>query len=441
MHHGRDSFYALFRDVLQEIAAWARLHPSEFLFLDLDFDDDLSTRVRDTLISGIGEDQFTDLHVGPDGKYNQKLTWGDLRKGGKQFIVIWKGFSDSGKRWAPPAEKIRYNWPDNALPTDKGDPDAEGFDYEQHSAVEILHMLDKELQRWTKDILFITQVVDTPKLSFKPGHHPVDLDKAAAKQFTDFIKKHDSNSNLCIVKRDFVNASWSREAFDYVICLNKWDSTTNASPWIPELGRPLFFTDTIRLKDQDGRYLRVERKTFGTGQLSCLRLDEHSSYGDDDCNFVIRNQNFHPKEYIRYSGNKDADYSHGAPTGTCRLVTFPPNDYWPPGQTPNEEIALSVRDANVYWGIGWGASGNLESFTFFNKDNLRATTNVYDGSEILIKAMWGVAFLQATPDRYIHATGDRSKYDGTVFKIEAVWEGGPWWDPSTWVLYDPNIDP
>jgi hypothetical protein len=124
---------------------------------------------------------------------------------------------------------------------------------------------------------------------------------------------------------------------------------------------------------------------------------------------------------------------------------MPPDNYWPPGQNPNQEVALSVnKSGTVYWGASWSASGNIKSFTPFNKDNLKATTNVYAGNGIPTRAIWGASIAKVTAGGYVQATGDSLTYEGTLFKIEAVGEGVPWSDRNTWQREDPNrsnIDP
>jgi hypothetical protein len=79
-----------FDTVLDQLLSFTDNHETEVLFLDLDFDAKYSDKIKDMLKSKIGADKFVTKHVGPDGKYNSDLIWGDLKSEGKPFVIIWQ---------------------------------------------------------------------------------------------------------------------------------------------------------------------------------------------------------------------------------------------------------------------------------------------------------------------------------------------------------------
>lgn len=92
-----------------------------------------------------------------------------------------------------------------------------------------MNWLDQVLAQWKKEKLWITQLIDTPKRSYMPGHHPSDCDSRAAPVFTGWLTKFKPGDKLGIVKRDFVNEGWNEPGISHVILLNKFTQ----SPVLP----------------------------------------------------------------------------------------------------------------------------------------------------------------------------------------------------------------
>lgn len=341
--------FQTFETVLNQIKGFANAHKSEFIFLDLDFNhsDDIASDVLDTLIKILGdgkEDAFATAHVAADGKsYNKALTWAKLKEDGKQFIIIW-GEDETvngdtthyycDKLWAPQAADIRDNW---------------SADYEDKSPQEIVDWLDQALKIRKKEKLWITQLIDTPKRSYLPGHHPRDCDSRAAPIFNEWVTHR--STGLGIVKRDFVNEGWNQAGIHYVIRLNKFAQ----SPDIP-LGAEIDYLNSIRLKTLDGRYLAVDIQPPGNGKLSLLTVVDEPS---DNTRFLIRERRKNSAWTWPFSGNLDAD-SCGA-NGNIRLAHVD-------SSIGNDTVLSCVKDSGgfLYWGVSWDQADERETFLPYN---------------------------------------------------------------------------
>lgn len=379
MHHA-DYYFQLFKDVLKQLDNFAKTHPGEFLFLDIDFNDDnLAPLVHDILVQTLGEDRLATCHVENHG-YKTDLTWGQVREHNKPFLVLWKKDNgNAGPAWAPYANSIRHN-------DDK--------DFNLKLPQQILNYLNEHLSQWTKDKLFVSQLINTPLAS--PIGSPAECDLDANDLFHNWVTSHKPGSSLGIVKMDFVNAPYKRATIEYIIRMNKFSSP----PEFPPLTDPIYYTDRIRLKAQDGRYV-------------CLEVVEHPNTckltlvdtPNDNCNFLIRDYDYHPRKPFSYSGNLDGKHSlsiphvippfitlttHTADTIDChgnfRMAHF---DTRPVNNVGNDYV-LSV-DTNqgglVYWGVNWGPSDRNETFCLFDPNHLGNSGQIYHGSRVMVLAM------------------------------------------------------
>jgi hypothetical protein len=372
MKHGPITFQT-FETVLHQIKSFADSHKSEFIFLDLDFDhrNGIAADVLAMLIKVLGdgkEDAFATAHVAPDGKmYNTDLTWAKLRQDGKQYVIIWgedeevnggMKHYDSGKLWAPQASNIRDNWAD---------------DYPNKSPQEIVAWLDQALALWKREKLWITQLIDTPKRSYQPGHHPSDCDQRAAPVFNQWLTKFKAGDSLGIVKRDFVNEGWNEAGIAYVIRLNKFAQ----SPEIP-LGPIINYMSYIRLRAPDGRYLAVDTKPPGNTNLSLVTL----VYGRaDNTRFLIRERRKNSAWEWPLSGNPDAD-SCGA-NGNVRLAHVD-------SQIGDDTVLSCAKKSGgfMYWGVGWGGADDWETFLPYDPANQKSSFAIHDGSTIVLRTLW-----------------------------------------------------
>ncbi|KAI9011552.1 PLC-like phosphodiesterase [Gaertneriomyces semiglobifer] len=366
MHHA-DYYFQFFKDVLKQLDNFSKNHPGEFLFLDIDFNDDnLAPLVKDILIQTLGEDRFATCHYhipiscgvdGPVFTYPTQLTWGALREHNKPFLILWCK-KNSGVPWAPHAGSLRHD---------------EYDDFDKKTSDQILSFLDKKLGEWSKDKLFATQLINTPLAS--PIGSPAELDLHANRRFHDWVTSHKPGAKLGIVKMDFVNAPYKRDTIEYIIRLN----TFTTPPNLPPLTDPIYYTDKIRLKTMDNRYVCLDVKQ--APDLCKLTLVKEPN---DNCNFMIRDYDYHPRKPFWYSGNLDADTidCHG----NFRMVHF---DTRPVNNVGNDYV-LSV-DSNqgglVYWGVHWGPSDRHETFCLFDPNNLGNSGQVYHGSRVMVLAM------------------------------------------------------
>ncbi|KAF7160186.1 hypothetical protein CNMCM5623_005701 [Aspergillus felis] len=404
MKHGVITFQS-FEKVLRQIKSFAESHKSEFLFLDLDLahSDGIAGDVLAMLIKVLGdgkEDEFATAHVGPDGKmYNTDLTWAKLRQDGKQYVIIWgedgkvdgeMKYYDSGKLWAPQARNIRDNWID---------------DYENKSPEEIVAWLDEALGLWKKERLWITQLINTPKRSYLPGHHPSDCDQRAAPVFNKWLTKFKPGDKLGIVKRDFVNEGWNEAGISYVIRLNKFAQ----SPEIP-LGATISYLSNIRLRAPDGRYLAVDTSPPGNTNLSLVTLVNGRG---DNTRFLIREYRKDSTWGWPLSGNLDAD-SCGA-NGNVRLVHVD-------SKIGDDTVVSCAKNSGgfMYWGVGWGPADNWETFLPYDPANPQSSFAIREGSTIVLRTLWHM-FWKAGQDennytRLYASTG--AIEDATQFVVE-----------------------
>lgn len=402
--HGIITFQP-FETVLYQIKNFADSHKSEFIFLDLDLahEDGVGGDVLAMLIKVLGdgkEDAFATAHVGHDGKmYNTDLTWAKLREDGKQYVVIYgeeekvngeTKHYDSGKYWAPQAGNIRDNWAD---------------DYEDKSPQEIVNWLDQVLAQWKKEKLWITQLIDTPKRSYMPGHHPSDCDSRAAPVFTGWLTKFKPGDKLGIVKRDFVNEGWNEPGISHVILLNKFTQ----SPVLP-LGPTINYLSTIRLRTLDGRYVAVDSNPPGNTNLSLLTLVNAPT---DNTRFLIRHYQRDSSWEWPFSGNLDADSCNA--NGNVRLVHVD-------SRVGDDTVVSCAKNSGgfMYWGVGWGPADDWETFLPYDPANPRSSAKIRDGSVIVLRTLWHM-YWKAGNDENLYTRLNASTgaiEDATRFVVE-----------------------
>ncbi|EAW25193.1 uncharacterized protein NFIA_106820 [Aspergillus fischeri NRRL 181] len=394
MKHGIITFQP-FETVLYQIKSFADSHKSEFLFLDLDLTHGggLAGDVLAMLIKVLGdgkEDAFATAHVGPDGKmYNTDLTWAKLRQDGKQYIIIW-GEDEKWQTLGSASVNIRDNWAD---------------DYENKSPKEIVNWLDEALGLWKKERLWITQLIDTPKQSYMPGHHPSDCDSRAAPVFNEWLTKFKPGDKLGIVKRDFVNEGWNEPGISHVIRLNKFAQ----SPELP-LGQTINYLSTIRLRTLDGRYVAVDTNPPGNTNLSLLTLVNAPA---DNTRFLIRHYHKDSSWEWAFSGNLDAD-SCGA-NGNVRLVHVD-------SRIGDDTVVSCAKNSGgfMYWGVGWGPADDWETFLPYDPANPRSSSRIRDGSIIVLRTLWHM-YWKAGEDENLHTrlyASTEAIEDATRFVVE-----------------------
>ncbi|KAK9644347.1 hypothetical protein HCH54_006780 [Aspergillus fumigatus] len=362
--HGIITFQP-FETVLYQIKNFADSHKSEFIFLDLDLahEDGVGGDVLAMLIKVLGdgkEDAFATAHVGPDGKmYNTDLTWAKLREDGKQYV--WQVLGSA-------AGNIRDNWAD---------------DYEDKSPQEIVNWLDQVLAQWKKEKLWITQLIDTPKRSYMPGHHPSDCDSRAAPVFTGWLTKFKPGDKLGIVKRDFVNEGWNEPGISHVILLNKFTQ----SPVLP-LGPTINYLSN---STQDtGRALRRR------GQQPPR---EHKSQPAD------------PGE------RANGQYSFPDPALSEGLVLG-----MAVHRVGDDTVVSCAKNSGgfMYWGVGWGPADDWETFLPYDPANPRSSAKIRDGSVIVLRTLWHM-YWKAGNDENLYTRLNASTgaiEDATRFVVE-----------------------
>ncbi|KAH3140661.1 hypothetical protein KXW18_002829 [Aspergillus fumigatus] len=370
--HGIITFQP-FETVLYQMKNFADSHKSEFIFLDLDLahEDGVGGDVLAMLIKVLGdgkEDAFATAHVGPDGKmYNTDLTWAKLREDGKQYVVIY-GEEEKWQVLGSAAGNIRDNWAD---------------DYEDKSPQEIVNWLDQVLAQWKKEKLWITQLIDTPKRSYMPGHHPSDCDSRAAPVFTGWLTKFKPGDKLGIVKRDFVNEGWNEPGISHVILLNKFTQ----SPVLP-LGPTINYLSN---STQDtGRALRRR------GQQPPR---EHKSQPAD------------PGE------RANGQYSFPDPALSEGLVLG-----MAVHRVGDDTVVSCAKNSGgfMYWGVGWGPADDWETFLPYDPANPRSSAKIRDGSVIVLRTLWHM-YWKAGNDENLYTRLNASTgaiEDATRFVVE-----------------------
>ena len=263
-----------------QLDKFAKAHEGEVLFLDIDFDTNnltLEKEIMNVLINTLGESRLATAHVKPStGEYNTNLTWSELKQAKTPFVVIWRRKGNL-PQWAAFADDMRsddYN------------------DFNEKSPEQILAFLTGQLANWKRDKLFLTQLINTPRWS--PLNPPAEKDYEARELFYRWVAGYTQGSNLGIVKMDFVNAAYKREAIDHIIRLNKF----TGSPVLPPLTDPVYYTDKIRLKTAENQYVCLQEDPI----LCKLALVDTPN---EDCNFLIRDYDYHPRKPFPYSGNLD----------------------------------------------------------------------------------------------------------------------------------------
>lgn len=296
LHHSGVDFEK-FEDVLSgQIVPFANTNPGEIIFLDIDVNnddmdryDDLATTIMAILERYISKERFATAHLNPDGSFNKSVTWGDLK--GTQFVVTWS-YQDSRifRTWLSYNNSIRWSpYGDfNNLPVN-----------------DILTYLDTQVQNWSKDKIFVAQVIDTPKVS--PVQQPGILDSANHDALNNWVKKHGKGSNINVVFRDFVNSDYNSDVINYLINLNdflppNWHLCQAISSYSNNnFSESTFYSSpSFVLYYPYGAKMVLASNPDGTGNV----------WVDDQVTVVVTNIN--NKNTLQYQH----DYSNGGNTGT-----------------------------------------------------------------------------------------------------------------------------
>jgi hypothetical protein len=142
--------------------------------------------------------------------------------------------------------------------------------FDKYQPSKIISLLDGMLASWVKEYdptikygpdgkplpnrtgrLVATQLVNTPGIS--PLSNPAQKDLEAKDTFRSWLLAKNPGSNLGIVKLDFINVGYKREIIEHIIRMNKFTTP----PDLPPLTDLIHYTDTIRLRTQDNRYISV----------------------------------------------------------------------------------------------------------------------------------------------------------------------------------------
>lgn len=107
--------------------------------------------------------------------------------------------SEDGANWYTTNRSATYNWLsfNQSFRWDPYD------DFDKHSLDEILEFLNQYVSKWNKNLMFVAQVVDTPKVSVLKS--PENIEDKHGAQMNDWVKSLNSSSNVNIILRDFVN--------------------------------------------------------------------------------------------------------------------------------------------------------------------------------------------------------------------------------------------
>ena len=349
MHHS-DYYYDAFTDVLGQIVRFADEHRGEFIFMDIDFptdDPNVANGILQQIEEKIAPSRIATAHLNADGTFNRNVTWRDL--GGKQFLITWALNDTKGRNWLSYVNNFRISPFDNFnLKTPDG----------------ILSYLKNAMLMWSKDRIFIAQVINTPYHSFESYDSPANCDARAETQFNNWIMSHGKGSKLNVIMRDFVNAGYNAKVIDYIIRLNNFASDPTIT-----LRTPIHQEDWIRLRTDGGQYVSLGRDNL---------LTLVGTY-DNSCKFQLRDYDYNTTKLLPYSGNLNADTIDSK--GNFRMLV-----------RDNKVISVDTNQRNrLYFGIGWGPSGNNETFTGFNPENLSDGGQIYDGSRINIRSMLGAS--------------------------------------------------
>lgn len=225
LHHNMILFESFESVLANQIAPWLAAHPTELVFLDIDFKDPngftvmvdipphipyVETQAVEALRlleKYIYPHQFATAHLNPDKTFNPAVTWGQLRGSNqdKQYVVTFSSMFDSVQRdWLAKSDDIRYSNADH---------------YADHNEKWILEQLQDKVDAWkaNRNKLFIAQVIDTP--AFSPHNHPNKLEYLHHREFNNWVMKQ-GIGDINIVMRDFVNADYNRNVLQYVTGLN-----------------------------------------------------------------------------------------------------------------------------------------------------------------------------------------------------------------------------
>ncbi|MCB0842792.1 MAG: hypothetical protein KDE26_05930 [Bacteroidetes bacterium] len=347
MHHS-SYYYEPFANVLHQINEFAKSHRGEFIFLDVDTDPPYVQQVLQAIEENLDISNFATAHINHDDTFNTSVTWGDF--GGKQLLVTFQSNGTVYRPWLLERDKFRSS------PYDS---------FNKKSIPQIVDYLNVQVASWRKDKMFIAQVINTPLAS--PIKNPAEDDAEAEGIFNQWIMNHPKGSNLNVIMRDFVNAGYNRKAIDYIINLNEFSSSPVVS-----LGSKIYLEDYIRFKTDGNLYMYLD----GNNKVSLTPKKSEATV------FQVRNRDYNNQSPFLLSGNMDADTTDAQ--GNFRLTAITNN---------KDNLVLSINDKNnqLFNGITWAASDDDETFTCFNPDVLNDTSNITDGSKVIIRCMQGAS--------------------------------------------------
>ncbi|KAM0745929.1 PLC-like phosphodiesterase [Meredithblackwellia eburnea MCA 4105] len=378
-HHGPD-YFTPFHNVLDEIKYFFDDNPTETIFIDLDFTtdlfgfhNDLSNKVMAMLLQKLGAERFTSKHVttvGGGQTFNTSLTWGDLAqeaKAGRNIAIMWPGGEwalDSPPAWAPTRENIRE------------DPFS---DFNLKSVDEIITYLTKELAKKTKSKLFVTQLVNTPGLSFVVP--PVVRDEQAAPVFNEWMMKNLDRLN--VVKRDFVISDWNIKILDQALRVrNKY-----VTPLEHRFVEPFVkFQQWVRLRDiKTGHYVAVQTANKTPTPLAYLHLVDQPTLAT---NFNLTEWTWRSTEPLRYTGEFDRTADTECP-GNLRLIFKHPTDR---GMDFVSVVVSHSPSHNnlLYWGQASGPANDLETFYAAQANKMLGKDEVVykSSSPFMLRTKW-----------------------------------------------------
>lgn len=137
------------------------------------------------------------------------------------------------------------------------------------------------------------------------------------------------------------------------------------------------YLDTIRFRTSDGKYVRCP------GADNAFTLVDTP---DEYCNFTLREYNYNTSYGFCYSGNLNAD------TIDCRMnFRLCQEKMHDDTKVVSVDIDRKRGIGNnvLFNGIGWGPSGDYETFLCFDPFNLANEGPISHGSKVIIRNMAG----------------------------------------------------
>ncbi|MFN0109637.1 MAG: hypothetical protein ACKVZH_12345 [Blastocatellia bacterium] len=371
-------YYQKFSDVLCQIRNFSDNHTGEYIFMDLDFNDKepgIVEAILGRLESDLDKTKFATAHL-QGGVFNPNVTWQDL--GDTRFLITWSHDNSENRSWASSSEHFRSS---------------PYGDFDEHDPAWITAYLTEQLHHvWDKKKLMISQVINTPYAS--PITPPGLLDSVAKELLNGWITQQFNNAMSIttdpitgepkyilvgpdikpnIVMRDFVNAHYNRQILDLIITQNKFSSPPNYST----SDNPINQLDTVRYR------LETAPLYLSIGADNQLRLTDTP---DKSCEFLLRDYDYDPTNPLPYSGNMNGDDDRDQ--GNFRLIKS--SD---PSVGSRNDTCISVRPQTqeLFYGIGWHAAQDLETFKHFDPDDHTNDGQLYSGSRVIIRSMAGSA--------------------------------------------------